>query len=436
MMTILAGMTAVLAGIGLAEALLVSRLVASFARRRAAPPIAQPFSAQPSVTVLKPLHGDEPLLEEALTTLCRQDYPNWQIVFGVRHATDPAVAVVHRLRARFPDLDIALVVDPTSHGQNHKVSNLINMMSAARHDVLVIADADVHARPDYLDRLVVALERPGVGLVTTLYAGLPVIGRQTGSSPGDRASLGLPARLGATNITHGFLPGAVLARALGRQDCLGATMCLRRLDLERIGGFRALVAHLADDNVLGRRIAALGLTVELADTVSLTTVPETSLRALFRHELRWARTIRTLEPAGFAASVVQYPLAWALLTVLVSGGALWSIGMFFIAWVLRAVAAMGVDSALAPLWSNEWASAARRGSNVSAERSDSDVAALAFSCPVWLLPLRDILSVAVMLASYGGRQVDWRGHGLHADTPPPFKQQSMALRPIERTNAR
>jgi ceramide glucosyltransferase len=359
MMTILAGMTAVLAGIGLAEALLVSRLVAAFARRRAAPAIARPFSAQPSVTVLKPLHGDEPLLEEALTTLCRQDYPNWQIVFGVRHAADPAVAVVHRLRARFPDLDIALVVDPTSYGQNHKVSNLINMMSAARYDILVIADADVHARPDYLDRLVAALERPGVGLVTTLYAGLPVIGRQTGSSPDDRASPGLPARLGATNITHGFLPGAVLSRALGRQDCLGATMCLRRLDLERIGGFRALVPHLADDNVLGRRIAALGLNVELADTVSLTTVPETSLRALFRHELRWARTIRTLEPAGFAASVVQYPLAWALLTVLVSGGALWSIGMFFIAWVLRAVAAMGVDSALAPLWSNEWASEER-----------------------------------------------------------------------------
>jgi ceramide glucosyltransferase len=421
MMTILAGVTAVVAGVGLAESLIVSRLVASFARTRAAPP-----SVRPPVTVLKPLHGDEPLLEAALTTLCRQDYPDWQIVFGVRDAADPAVAVVRRLQARFPDLDVALVVDGTLHGRNHKVSNLINMMAAARHDILIIADADVHARPDYLDRLVAALVQPGVGLVTTLYAGLPAPEDASALWPGDRARPGLPAKLGATHITHGFLPGAVLARALGRQDCLGATMGLRRDDLERFGGFHALVDHLADDNVLGRRIAGLGLSVALADTVTLTTVPETSLRALFRHELRWARTIRALEPAGFAASVVQYPLAWALLTVLVTGGALWSIGLFFIAWVLRAIAAIGVDSALAPSWSAEWDSEQHAG---------HDVAALAFCCPVWLLPLRDVFSVAVMLASYAGREVDWRGHGLHADTPPPFTEQTMALRPIERTNA-
>jgi ceramide glucosyltransferase len=430
MMAILAGMASVLTAIGVAEALVASWLVTSFARKRPAPP-----SMRPPVTVLKPLHGDEPLLEEALATLCRQDYPDWQIVFGVRHAADPAVAVVHRLQARFPGIDIDLVVDPTLHGRNRKVGNLINMMRAARHDILVIADADVHARSDYLDRLVAALEPQGVGLVTTLYAGLPVVRADhafSPSAPGDRALPVLPATLGATHITHGFLPGAVLARALGRQDCLGATMCLRRDDLDRIGGFPALVDHLADDNVLGRRVAAIGLSVALAETVTLTTVPETSMRALFRHELRWARTIRALEPAGFAASMVQYPLAWALLTILVRGGALWSVGLFFIAWVLRAVAALSVDSALTSLWTKEWENQERG----AAERGSNDVAGLAFCCPVWLLPLRDVLSVAVMLASYGGRQVDWRGHGLHADTPPPFTQQSMALSRIERTNAR
>jgi ceramide glucosyltransferase len=422
MTAILAGIAAVLAGIGLVEALVVSRLVAAFARPpRAADPVVRPL-----VTVLKPLHGDEPLLEEALTTACRQDYPGFQIVFGVQDAADPAIAVVRRLQAQFPDLDIALVIDPTLHGRNRKVGNLINMMAAARHDVLVIADADVHVRPDYLDRLMAALQQPGVGLVTTLYAGVPAPAAALFSAP-------LAATLGATHITHGFLPGAVLSRALGRRDCLGATMCLRRHDLQSIGGFRALVDHLADDNVLGRRIAGIGLTVALADTVSLTTVPETSLRALFRHELRWARTIRALEPAGFAASLVQYPLAWALLTILLSGGALWSIGFFLIAWVLRAVAGLGVDSALAPLWTGESASGGGRG--------DEDLAALAFSCPIWLLPLRDVLSVAVMLASYGGRQVDWRGHGLHADTPPPSPQQtvtrpSVTRWPLEGTNAR
>ena len=397
-------MTAGLAGVGLAQALVASRMVASFGGKAREARWDAP-KERPGVTVLKPLHGDEPLLEEALSSLCRQEFPEFQIVFGVQDAADPAVAVVRRLQARFPNVVMALVVDATVHGTNRKVGNLINMLPAAVHDVLVIADSDVHVRADYLDRLVVALQRSGVGLVTALYAGLP------GSS--------LPARLGATQITHGFLPGALLSRALGRQDCLGATMCLRRHDLERIGGLWSLVDHLADDNVLGRRIVALGLRVALADTVVLTTVPEADPGALYRHELRWARTIRTLEPAGFAASVLQYPLFWALLTMLLAGGALWSIGLFLIAWVLRAVAALGVDSALAALWTEE------HGSN--------DNAALAFNCPVWLLPLRDTFSVAVMLASYGGRQVDWRGQSLQADTPPSFTQTS---RPIEGNHAR
>jgi ceramide glucosyltransferase len=396
MIAVLPGVTAVLALIGVAQALLSARLVAGFAGKPAEAP-----TDRPPVTVLKPLHGDEPMLEAALATLCAQDYPAWQIVFGVHDAGDPAVAVVRRLRARFPAVDMALVIDAAEHGVNRKVGNLINMLPTARHDVLVVADSDVHARPDYLARLVAALQGPGVGLATTLYAGLPAL------------PVTLAGRLGATQITHGFLPGAVLSRAVGRQDSLGATMCLRRRDLLRIGGFAALVDHLADDNVLGRRIAALGLRVALAQTVPLTTVPETHLSALFQHELRWARTIRALEPAGFAASALQYPLAWGLLTIALAGGAIWSIGLFFIIWVLRAVAALWVDAALAPLWSGE--------------RDPGDEAALAFSCPVWLLPLRDILSVAVMLASYGGRHVVWRGHGLQADTPP----STVALRPLE-----
>ena len=419
MMPLLAGLSAVLTGIGVAQALvgawLVGRFAAGARRDKNLGPnhdhaIAPDHGKIPGpVTILKPLHGDEPLLHEALSTLCEQDYPAWQIVFGVANIADPAAAVVGALQADFPDRDIALVVDQTLHGPNRKVGNLINMIPAAKHDIIVIADSDVHVRPDYLSQLVDALCQPGVGLVTTLYAGLP-------------AGRALSQQLGATQITHGFLPGAVLSRAVGRQDCLGATMCLRRRDLDRIGGFQALVAHLADDNVLGRRIAALGLRVALAGTVPLTTVPETTMRALFRHELRWARTIRALEPAGFAASVLQYPLAWGLLTILIAGGAIWAVGLFFLAWTLRAVAAVGVDSALLPLWAEE------RGSNANA--------ALAFSCPVWLLPLRDILSVAVLLASYGGRHVEWRGHGLQADTPKPITGQPKPLRPIEGTDTR
>ena len=187
-------------------------------------------------------------------------------------------------------------------------------------------------------------------------------------------------------INQFFLPGALLARALGRQDCLGATMALRRATLERIGGLHALVDHLADDNLLGRLVQRLGLNVVLADTVPATTVPETSFAALWRHELRWARTIRALAPLQFAASVLQYPLVWAALALLLSWGAAWAAAWFAVAWAVRALAARGIDRSLA----------------------------LAFRTPVWLLPLRELMSVVVMVASYAGREVDWRGYTLEA----------------------
>jgi ceramide glucosyltransferase len=271
-----------------------------------------------------------------------------------------------------------VVVDQTGHGMNRKVANLINMLPAARHDVLVIADSDLHVAPDWLRRLTAALEVPGVGVVTTVYTGLPVHHRDAES---------LIAAFGAMQINHYFLPGALLARAIGRQDCLGATMMLRRETLERIGGFPALVDHLADDNVLGRLVQRLGLTVALADTVPATTVPEPTLRALWRHELRWARTIRTLVPVQFAGSVLQYPLAWAVLSALLAAGAPWTLAWLAAAWAIRAAAARGIDRALG----------------------------LANRTPLWLLPLRELMSVAVMLVSYTGRQVDWRGHTMQAE---------------------
>ncbi len=381
MMAVLAGLTGLLAVIGVSQALFAARLVVRFSR------IDPDFiGSRPPVTVLKPLHGAEPMLEEALYSLCRQAYGPLQIVFGVQNPSDPAVGVVKRLQQRFPGIEMALVVDSTLHGRNRKVGNLINMLPAARHNVLVIADSDVHVREDYLDCLVAALAAPGVGLVTTLYAGLP-------------ASPCLTAQLGAMQITHGFLPSALLARRLGRGDCLGATMCLRRDDLARIGGLESLVDHLADDNVLGQRIQRLGMNVALARSVPLTTVPETDLPALFRHELRWARTIRTLEPVGFAASILQYPMFWAILTMAFSRFAPWSITLFAAVWLLRALAARRIDGALGRTWRGDYKGI------------------LAFFCPVWLLPFRDGLSVFVMLVSYASRRVDWRGHALHADSP-------------------
>jgi ceramide glucosyltransferase len=369
----LALFAALLSLIGIGQTIAGWIAVARFAARKPAV-----RATQLPMTVLKPLHGDEPLLERALATLCTQDYPAYQIVFGVQDPADPAIAVVERLRAAFPACDIALIVDSAQHGPNRKIGNLINMLPAAKHDVLAIADSDLHMRPDYLADLAATLALPGCGLATVLYTGLPATRR-------------LPSVLGATAITHGFLPGALLARRMGRQDCLGATMCLRRETLTRIGGLHALVDHLADDNVLGQLVRAQGLDVRLAATVVATTVPEATFAALFRHELRWARTIRALVPGAFALSVLQYPIFWALMAALAALGASWAVALFVLAWLARAVAATGIDSALAP----------------RLER-------LAFPAPVGLLPLRELLSVGVMLASHAGKRVDWRGHTMHA----------------------
>ena len=369
--TFLAAVAALVTLAGLMQA-----VIGWWAVRRYSRDLGLPSGWLPPVTILKPLHGDEPLLEQALASFCDQDYPAFQIVFGLDDPSDPALHVIRRLRARFPQLDIDVVIDPAQHGVNRKISNLINMYPRAKHDVIVMADSDIHAPRDYLRRLSSSLSVDGVGLVTTLYAGLG-------------ATDTLAARLGASQINHSFLPGALLARALGREDCLGATMALRRKTLADIGGLQALVHHLADDAVLGRLVSARGEAVALASTLPATTVPEMRVAHLFAHELRWGRTIQSLAPVGFALSSLQYPLFWAAVTATLSGFAPWAIALCVGTWLVRAAAMMGIDMALG----------------------------LATAVPIWLLPLRDLLSVAVILASYGGNEVAWRGHVLRISPP-------------------
>jgi ceramide glucosyltransferase len=370
----LAVVAAMLAAVAIVQTLIGWALAARFARGQ--PRVS---ASRPPVTILKPLYGDEPLLDAALTTICTLAYPAYQVVLGVSSVDDAAIPIVRRLQSRFPGRDLSLVVNPSQHGRNLKVGNLINMLPAARHDILVIADSDLHVRPDYLDHLVTALEQPATGLATTLYAGLP-------------ASRGLPALLGGTQITHTFLPGALLSRALGRQDCLGATMALRRATLRRIGGFEALVSNLADDNALGRLVQATGLGVRLARTVPLTTVPEGTFGALLRHELRWARTIRALVPGQFAASSLQYPIFWGLIALILAPA--WGWVVVAAAWLARIASAQGVNRALGRL-------------GVSP----------ATPVPIWFLPVRELMSVGVLIASFTGLRVDWRGHTMTADGP-------------------
>jgi len=336
---------------------------------------------RPPVTILKPVCGDETLLEEAIASFCTQDYPEFQLVIGAHSAEDPALHAARRVQARFPAVDITIVADSARHGSNRKIANLINMMPFARHDVLVIADSDLHVRPDYLSSIVASLEQASVGLVTTGCGAEPA-GRETAT------------RLGVSHISHSFLPGALLGAASGRQDCLGGTMALTRATLARIGGLRALANNLADDNLLGSLVRSLGLTVRIAPTLPVVVVQERTLHALWQHELRWARTIRALAPVGFAASMLQFPLFWALLAVLLSGGAAWAVTCFLAAWGVRATVAWGIDHSL-------------RGRRARPAPSAS----------LWLLPLRDVLSMAVLAAAFWDDEVVWRGHVMHADRP-------------------
>ncbi|HEX4080811.1 MAG TPA: bacteriohopanetetrol glucosamine biosynthesis glycosyltransferase HpnI [Rhizomicrobium sp.] len=341
---------------------------------------AQAPKKRPAITILKPLCGEEPGLEEALASCCNQIYPAFQIVFGLHSRTDPALAVAKGLQARFPERDIAVVVDPRLHGPNRKVSNLINMLPWARHELLVISDSDLHVPPDYLDRLVVEMEKPATGLVTCASFGRPPAG------------LGWLAKLDAAQMTYTYLPGVLLSRVLGRQDCLGSTTMLARQTLDRIGGLAPLAGVLAEDNVMGQRIRGLGLSIGLADVVVAATVSRTSPRAVWHHELRWARTIRASAPLVHAVSVLQYPLFWAALACALSGAAIWSIALSALSLTVRASSMMAINAVL------------RRKAGHFAHAGSA-----------WLLPLRDFLSVIEIGASFCIEDVVWRGHKINAN---------------------
>lgn len=368
-MTLIADATALFAAAGLLQAGAAARALKRFNERGRT---RLETAARPPVTILKPLKGDEPLLEAALASFCSQTYPAYQIVFGVQESDDPAIAVVERLARLFPDCDITLVVDETQHDGNRKIANLINMWPAAKHDIIVLSDSDVHVTPHFLERIVPALDQPGVGLATALYAGMP-------------SGRGLVGYFGAAQINHIFLPGVLVGRMIGRQDCLGAAVAFRRETLTAIGGLAALLPHLADDAALGHLVRGTGQRVVLMPSLVVTAVSEETMGELFDHELRWARTIRALEPMTYATTVIQFPVFWGLVTIPASGFAWWSLGFAAVLWLLRGVVLRATTRELG------------RGR---------------FSA--WLLPLRESFSLAVLVASYLGNRVVWRGSQMAA----------------------
>jgi ceramide glucosyltransferase len=259
-----------------------------------------PRSAPPATTVLKPLCGNEPRLYENLATFCEQDHPAYQLVFGVRSPDDPAVAVVDRLGRAYPERDIMLVIDPATHGTNLKVGNLINLVRHARHDMLVIADSDVSVRPDYLRSVVEPLSDPAVSAVTCAYRARPIDGFW-------------PA-IGALYIDQWFIPAVYVRYAMGSTRFgFGQTLVCRRSELAAMGGFDVLRDRLADDYWLAEGLRGTRSRTALSNVVVTTDVSETRFADLWRRETRWLRTIRSINPAGFAFLFITFTSVWLLL---------------------------------------------------------------------------------------------------------------------------
>ncbi len=189
----------------------------------------------PGVTILKPLKGVDPFIWESFVSHCEQEYPEYQLVFGVSDPEDPAVGVVKQLKEKYPERQIDLVVCEQTLGTNTKVSTLVQMLATAQHPILLVNDSDIRVPADYLRHVVATLNHDGVGLVTCLYRGMA--GKTLGS------------RLEALGISTDFVPGVLSARLLesGLRFGLGSTLAFRRSDLDAIGGFEALLDYLADD---------------------------------------------------------------------------------------------------------------------------------------------------------------------------------------------
>jgi ceramide glucosyltransferase len=340
---------------------LAAVLVARFARSRPRPD--RPAQA---VTILKPLHGNETGLFENLASFCNQDYAGpVQFVFGVANPSDPAIGVVEQLRRAFPDKDIELVIDPHVAGSNPKVANLINMSRRIAHPIVVIADSDIRVAPDYLAQVVSGLMRQGGGAVTCPYYGI-----STGA---------LWSQLSRLSIDGHFLPAVVVSVRYGlSRPCFGSTIALSRSSLNAIGGFAAVADCLADDYALGDALVKRGEAVSVLPYAVGHVCDETSFGELWRHELRWALTIRSIDPWGYIGSSVTHAFPLAVIALCLGSG--------LPAGVL-ALAAIACRAALLM--------SVQRGYRLPAHS-------------YWLIPLRDLLSFAVFVAAFFARDVSWK----------------------------
>lgn len=325
----------------------------------------------PPLTLLKPLKGADAETATCLRSWLVQDYPGpVQVLFAVADTTDPAAAVVRQLLTEFPAADAQLVLCPERLGPNAKVSQLAQLEPRARHALWVVSDADVAVPPDFLRQLVRPFREPApAGLACALYE------LATPATPAMHAE--------ALAVNADFWTSVLQARRLGPlRFALGAVMAVRRELVQRLGGFRALVEHLADDYELGRRVAALGGRVVLLPVVAACREAPRGARAVWRHQLRWTRTIRHCQPLPFAFSLLANPTLWPLGWLAAAPGRVAAVGLA-VCLGARLIMAAHCQARLTRSWRHlPW---------------------------LWWAPLKDLLTAVLWALAFFGNTVEWRG---------------------------
>ncbi len=327
-----------------------------------------PASKLPPLSILKPVKGIDRGAYQNFTSFCNQNYPEFEILFGVDDPSDPVIQVIHRLMDDFPDVSIRLFVNP-SRTRNRKVGLLARLAAEAKYPILVASDSDMRVGPDYLRRVVPPLDDPNVGLVTCPYRG---------AEPRT-----LTARLETLYMGVTFMPSIMVARKiLNMRFAMGATVALRRDALERIGGFESFANYLADDYELGYRIASSGKRVVLSTYIVNSILGATTFPEQWEREVRWAHCNRLSRPLQYPGLLITFTSPLAFLLLVASHFQLWALGVLVASVFLRW--AVGL---LVTRWTKDWA--ARR----------------------WLiwLPIRDFLTALVWCAGIVGRRVVWRG---------------------------
>jgi ceramide glucosyltransferase len=367
-LSILPAISAAGAICGIAYALFTIWCASSFRSRKFK---SSPAGAAPQVSILKPLCGVDPHAYESLRSHCRQDYPVFEIIFGVSDPNDGIVNIVQSVMREFPEIPMKLVECPEVLGTNLKISNLIQMLPHARYDILLVNDSDIGVPQDYLKRVVTPLTDTTVGLVTCLYRGV--------------AADTVGSKLESLGISTDFIPGVLCAEYIERRIrfAMGSTLAFSLPALQAIGGFESIADYLADDYLLGYRISSAGKRIAISDCIVDHYLPRYSFGSFLQHQLRWARAIRSSRPGGYAGLIFTFAVPWSILTVAL-------IPHRASAWVLFASALL-----------------LRYAVGVIVQRlvlEDPDS-----SRHLWLLPLRDLVAAAVWVWSYAGRTVVWRG---------------------------